>query len=101
MRDAGRGCLPDPARKAHWMAMTSNPTGDGFKRGFDQLPPTAYEPDPALTGYPPPQSAPQTEQPPLGSGATVSQHLDSRTDTRPRTRHPPAISAAQARQRAA
>jgi uncharacterized protein len=55
MRDAGRGCLPDPARKAHWIAMTSNPTGDGFTRGFDQLPPEAYEPDPALAGYPPPQ----------------------------------------------
>ena len=67
MRDAGRGCLPDPARKAHWMAMTSNPTGDGFRRGFDQLPPDAYEPDPALTGYPPPQSVPQPA-PPLGSG---------------------------------
>jgi len=74
MRDAGRGCLPDPARKAHWMAMTSNPPGDGFTRGFDQLPPNAYEPDPALTGYPPPQSAPQPASvpqpaPPLGSGA--------------------------------
>jgi membrane protease YdiL (CAAX protease family) len=55
MRDAGRGCLPDPARKAHWIAMTSNPSGDGFTRGFDQLPPEAYEPDPALAGYPPPQ----------------------------------------------
>jgi uncharacterized protein len=55
MRDAGRGCLPDPARKAHWIAMTSNPSGDGFTRGFDQLPPQAYEPDPALAGYPPPQ----------------------------------------------
>ena len=47
MRDAGRGCLPDPARKAHWIAMTSNPSGDGFTRGFDQVPPEAYEPDPA------------------------------------------------------
>src|SRR4029453_16929170 len=55
MRDAGRGCLPDPARKAHWIAMTSNPSGDGFTRGFDQVPPEAYEPDPALAGYPPPQ----------------------------------------------
>src|SRR4029450_11327534 len=55
MRDAGRGCLPDPARKAHWIAMTSNSSGDGFTRGFDQLPPEAYEPDPALAGYPPPQ----------------------------------------------
>jgi hypothetical protein len=54
MRDAGRGCLPDPARKAHWIAMTSNPSGDGFTRGFDQLPPQAYEPDPALASYPPP-----------------------------------------------
>jgi CAAX protease family protein len=35
--------------------MTSNPSGDGFTRGFDQLPPEAYEPDPALAGYPPPQ----------------------------------------------
>jgi uncharacterized protein len=57
MRDAGRGCLPDPARKAHWIAMTSNPAGDGFTRGFDQLPPNGYEPDPALAGYPPPQPA--------------------------------------------
>ena len=57
MRDAGRGCLPDPARKAHWIAMTSNPTGDGFTRGFDPLPPNGYEPDPALAGYPPPQPA--------------------------------------------
>ena len=55
MRDAGRGCLPDPARKAHWIAMTSNPSGDGFTRGFDQLPPETYEPDPALARYPPPQ----------------------------------------------
>jgi uncharacterized protein len=54
MRDAGRGCLPDPARKAHWIAMTSNPSGDGFMRGFDQLPPDVYQPDPALAGYPPP-----------------------------------------------
>ena len=52
MRDAGRGCLPDPARKAHWIAMTSNPAGDGFTRGFDQLPPDNYEPDPALSGLP-------------------------------------------------
>jgi uncharacterized protein len=35
--------------------MTSNPSGDGFTRGFDQIPPEAYEPDPALAGYPPPQ----------------------------------------------
>ena len=55
MKAAGRGCLPDPARKAHWMAMTSNSSGDGFTRGFDQLPPESYEPDPALAGYPPPQ----------------------------------------------
>jgi membrane protease YdiL (CAAX protease family) len=55
MRDAGRGCLPDPARKAHWIAMTSNSSGDGFTRGFDQVPPESYEPDPALAGYPPPQ----------------------------------------------
>jgi CAAX protease family protein len=58
MRDAGRGCLPDPARKAHWIAMTSNPSGDGFTRGFDQLPPDVYEPDPALAGYPAPQPTP-------------------------------------------
>ena len=57
MRDAGRGCLPDPARKAHWIAMTSNPAGDGFTRGFDQLPANGYEPDPALAGYPPPEPA--------------------------------------------
>jgi uncharacterized protein len=62
MRDAGRGCLPDPARKAHWIAMTSNPSGDGFTRGFDQVPPEAYEPDPALAGYPPPQPTPQPTQ---------------------------------------
>ena len=55
MRDAGRGCMPDPARKAHWIAMTSNPSGDGFTRGFDPLPPKAYQPDPDLAGYPPPQ----------------------------------------------
>jgi uncharacterized protein len=35
--------------------MTSNPAGDGFTRGFDQLPANGYEPDPALAGYPPPQ----------------------------------------------
>jgi CAAX protease family protein len=35
--------------------MTSNPSGDGFTRGFDQLPPQAYERDPALANYPPPQ----------------------------------------------
>jgi uncharacterized protein len=57
MRDAGRGCMPDPARKAHWIAMTSNPSGDGFTRGFDPLPPKAYQPDPDLAGYPPPQAA--------------------------------------------
>jgi uncharacterized protein len=62
MRDAGRGCLPDPARKAHWIAMTSNPSGDGFTRGFDQHPPQVYEPDPALAGYPPPQPTPQPTQ---------------------------------------
>jgi uncharacterized protein len=74
MRDAGRGCLPDPARKAHWIAMTSNPSGDGFTRGFDQLPPQAYEPDPALAGYPPPQPTqlgpasygPSAPRPPYG-----------------------------------
>lgn len=38
--------------------MTSNPAGDGFTRGFDQLPPNGYEPDPALAGYPPPQNGP-------------------------------------------
>jgi len=47
--------MPDPARKAHWIAMTSNPSGDGFTRGFDPLPPKAYQPDPDLAGYPPPQ----------------------------------------------
>jgi uncharacterized protein len=57
MRDTGRGCMPDPARKAHWIAMTSNPSGDGFTRGFDPLPPKAYQPDPDLAGYPPPQAA--------------------------------------------
>jgi CAAX protease family protein len=62
MSDAGRWCLPDPARKAHWIAMTSNSYGDGSTRGFDKLPPDVYQPDPALAGYPPPQPAP-----PMGS----------------------------------
>ena len=56
MSDAGRWCLPDPARKAHWIAMTSNSYGDGSTRGFDKLPPDVYQPDPALAGYPPPQA---------------------------------------------
>jgi uncharacterized protein len=55
MSDAGRGCLPDPARKAHWIAMTSNSYGDGSTRGFDKAPPDTHQPDPALAGYPPPQ----------------------------------------------
>ncbi len=58
MNDAGRWCLPDPARKAHWIAMSSNSYGDGSTRGFDKLPPDLYQPDPELAGYPPPQSAP-------------------------------------------
>jgi uncharacterized protein len=58
MSDAGRWCLPDPARKAHWIAMSSNSYGDGSTRGFDKLPPDLYQPDPALAGYPPPQPAP-------------------------------------------
>jgi uncharacterized protein len=58
MSDAGRWCLPDPARKAHWIAMSSNSYGDGSTRGFDKLPPDLYQPDPELAGYPPPQSAP-------------------------------------------
>ena len=62
MSDAGRWCLPDPARKAHWIAMSSNSYGDGSTRGFDKLPPDLYQPDPALAGYPPPQPAP-----PMGS----------------------------------
>jgi membrane protease YdiL (CAAX protease family) len=62
MSDAGRWCLPDPARKAHWIAMSSNSYGDGATRGFDKLPPDLYQPDPALAGYPPPQPAP-----PMGS----------------------------------
>jgi membrane protease YdiL (CAAX protease family) len=62
MSDAGRWCLPDPARKAHWIAMSSNSYGDGSTRGFDKLPPDVYQPDPALAGYPPPQPAP-----PIGS----------------------------------
>jgi uncharacterized protein len=62
MSDAGRWCLPDPARKAHWIAMSSNSDGDGSTRGFDKLPPDLYQPDPALAGYPPPQPAP-----PMGS----------------------------------
>jgi uncharacterized protein len=80
MRDAGRGCLPDPARKAHWIAMTSNPSGDGFARGFDQVPPQAYEPDPALAGYPPPQPtqlgpasySPTAPPPPYGAPSAYS-----------------------------
>jgi uncharacterized protein len=66
MNDAGRGCLPDPARKAHWIAMTSNSYGDGSTRGFDKLPPDAYQPDPALAGYPPPQGPPSIG--PIGYG---------------------------------
>jgi uncharacterized protein len=62
MSDAGRWCLPDPARKAHWIAMSSNSYGDGSTRGFDKLPPDLYQPDPARAGYPPPQPAP-----PMGS----------------------------------
>ena len=65
MSDAGRGCLPDPARKAHWIAMSSNSYGDGSTRGFDKLPPDFYQPDPDLAGYPPPQSAPMG---PIGYG---------------------------------
>jgi uncharacterized protein len=63
MSDAGRWCLPDPARKAHWIAMTSNSYGDGSTRGFDKVPPDAYQPDPAQAGYPPPQP-PQPTGPP-------------------------------------
>ncbi|HET9304054.1 MAG TPA: type II CAAX endopeptidase family protein [Propionibacteriaceae bacterium] len=59
MSDAGRWCLPDPARKAHWIAMSSNSYGDGSTRGFDKVPPDIYQPDPELAGYPPPQ-------PPIG-----------------------------------
>jgi uncharacterized protein len=66
MSDAGRWCLPDPARKAHWIAMNSNSYGDGSTRGFDKVPPDSYQPDPALAGYPPPQ-APQPAGP-LGYG---------------------------------
>jgi uncharacterized protein len=58
--------MPDPARKAHWIAMTSNPSGDGFTRGFDPLPPNTYQPDPDLAGYPPPQ--PQQPLGPLNYG---------------------------------
>ena len=65
MSDAGRWCLPDPARKAHWIAMSSNSYGDGSTRGFDKLPPDFYQPDPDLAGYPPPQSAPMG---PIGYG---------------------------------
>jgi uncharacterized protein len=66
MSDAGRWCLPDPARKAHWIAMSSNSYGDGSTRGFDKLPPDLYQPDPELAGYPPPQSAPSMG--PIGYG---------------------------------
>ena len=66
MSDAGRGCLPDPARKAHWIAMSSNSNGDGSTRGFDKLPPDLYQPDPTLAGYPPPQPAPPMG--PIGYG---------------------------------
>jgi uncharacterized protein len=61
MSDAGRWCLPDPARKAHWIAMSSNCYGDGSTRGFDRVPPDLYQPDPTMAGYPPPQA-----QPPMG-----------------------------------
>jgi uncharacterized protein len=66
MSDAGRWCLPDPARKAHWIAMSSNSYGDGSTRGFDKLPPDLYQPDPTLAGYPPPQPAPPMG--PIGYG---------------------------------
>ncbi len=66
MNDAGRGCLPDPARKAHWIAMTSNSYGDGSTRGLDKLPSDIYQPDPALAGYPPPQAPPSMG--PIGDG---------------------------------
>ncbi|HJY45024.1 MAG TPA: CPBP family glutamic-type intramembrane protease [Propionibacteriaceae bacterium] len=66
MSDAGRWCLPDPARKAHWIAMSSNSYGDGSTRGFDKLPPDLYQPDPELAGYPPPQPAPSMG--PIGYG---------------------------------
>jgi membrane protease YdiL (CAAX protease family) len=66
MNDAGRGCLPDPARKAHWIAMTSNSYGDGSARGLDKLPSDIYQPDPALAGYPPPQAPPSMG--PIGDG---------------------------------
>ena len=60
MTDAGRGCLPDPARKAHWIAMSSDSYGDGSTRGFDKPPPDQYQPDPALAGFPPPPTLPST-----------------------------------------
>jgi uncharacterized protein len=66
MSDAGRWCLPDPARKAHWIAMSSNSYGDGSTRGFDKLPPDLYQPDPALADYPPPQVPPSMG--PIGYG---------------------------------
>ena len=66
MSDAGRGCLPDPARKAHWIAMTSNSYGDGSTRGFDKPAPDQYQPDPALAGYPPPPAPPAMG--PIGYG---------------------------------
>ena len=75
MSDAGRWCLPDPARKAHWIAMSSNSYGDGSTRGFDKLPPDLYQPDPALAGYPPPQPAP-----PMGS---IGWSAGPRTAVRP------------------
>jgi membrane protease YdiL (CAAX protease family) len=68
MSDAGRWCLPDPARKAHWIAMTSNSYGDGSTRGFDKMPPDVYQPDPAQAGYPPPQAPQPTGS--LGYGQT-------------------------------
>jgi uncharacterized protein len=76
MSDAGRWCLPDPARKAHWIAMSSNSYGDGSTRGFDKLPPDLYQPDPELAGYPPPQSAPPMGPigySPLGPGQPYGQ----------------------------
>ena len=80
MSDAGRWCLPDPARKAHWIAMSSNSYGDGSTRGFDKLPPDLYQPDPALAGYPPPQPAP-----PMGPIGYGQPGQDSRTARSART----------------
>ena len=87
MSDAGRWCLPDPARKAHWIAMSSNSYGDGSTRGFDKLPPDLYQPDPALAGYPPPQPAPPMGS--IGYGQPAPGHPDGQVGPSGSSGYPP------------